>query len=373
MGMTPQEIQEKHFHDTFRGYSHEEVDLFLDEVAVAFERLYRENQSFMRRVVDLEEQLKRAQEAAQNQPDRAHEAFEEDAGVSESTLKRMLLIAQETADRAVQEARQRAREIQEQARARADEMMEHAERRVRELSSQRMEKEKELERAREALRRFDQQYRASFRLFIESQLQVLKDLPATPPESDVLKDLPAASTGSDMFKDLPSTPGVPDSEPGPEGAPVFQPGGQPTGVSQSISPELVGMETQTMAVPPADDGLPGMAPEEQGAGVPADFGSIAPEPSVEAPEAPSDEWRGEASVAPADGNDEEAQEPKVDPGSAAAGRSTEKEGDERQSSQAPRSRSRRERRHSRDAAETTDARDEEEDRLIRELFWGDEN
>jgi len=181
MGMTPQEIQEKHFHDTFRGYSHEEVDLFLDEVAVAFERLYRENQSFMRRVVDLEEQAKRSQEEPRSdEPVRPPQVFDEEAAVTESTLKRMLLIAQETADKAVQEARIRAREIQDQARARSDDLINQAEQRVRELNSAKIEKERELQRAKEALRKFDQQYRTSFRVFIESQLEALQDLPAAP-------------------------------------------------------------------------------------------------------------------------------------------------------------------------------------------------
>jgi len=181
MGMTPQEIQEKHFHDTFRGYSHEEVDLFLDEVAVAFERLYRENQSFMRRVVDLEEQVKRVQEQpSAEEPVRPPQVFDEEAAVTETTLKRMLLIAQETADKAVQEARVRAREIQDQARTRSDELINSAEQRVRELNSAKIEKERELQRAKEALRKFDQQYRTSFRVFIESQLEALQDLPAAP-------------------------------------------------------------------------------------------------------------------------------------------------------------------------------------------------
>jgi|GEM_PF-5138261 len=185
MSMTPQEIQEKHFHDAFRGYSHEEVDLFLDEVAVAFERLYRENQTFMRRVVDLEEQIKRLQEAVPEPQyvESPSRGLEQDDAVTEGTLKRMLVIAQETADRAVAEAKQRARETQEQSKVRAAEMIDQAETKVAELAELQVRKGQELEEAKEALRKFEVQYRSSFRVFIESQLESLNDLPPAPASS----------------------------------------------------------------------------------------------------------------------------------------------------------------------------------------------
>lgn len=363
MGMTPQEIQEKHFHDAFRGYSHEEVDLFLDEVAVAFERLYRENQSFMRRVVDLEEQLKRAQEATGSQPPPTPETFEEDPAVTESTLKRMLLIAQETADRAVQEARQRAREIQEQARVRADEMMEHAERRVRELSSERMEKEKELERAKEALRRFDQQYRASFRVFIESQLEALKDLPAAPSASDM--DLAQRPSETQM-----SPPSIIDRE------------------RAAASPE-VGMETVAMGI----EGFGDEATSLQEGNIEEsdlDSGPVVEAEATTEPVADGLQWQPE-SPAPVEGPEESELVRTGNSGTPAGVPpppikapikgpvegpikgpiKAEGQPDEAARAQAAENRTRRDRRKEREAG-TSDIRDAEEDRLIRELFWGDE-
>lgn len=349
--MTPQEIQEKHFHDTFRGYSHEEVDLFLDEVAVAFERLYRENQSFMRRVVDLEEQVKRFQESSGNvEPARAQEVYEEDPGVTESTLKRMLLIAQETADRAVQEARQRSREIQEQARARADEMMEHAERRVRELSSQRMEKEKELERAKEALRRFDQQYRASFRVFIESQLEALKDLPATPPVSDmeVDKELPAAGLGlrseSPGLRLPASGPAGMETEAMPVQSLEQEPWRDPSAEEQVLEAADPVVETQVPAPPveaePEALLAPGVSEGAQADAEPEDDPELVRPRGHPAPE-----------VGPirAEGDDREDE---------VVSRSSLQEG----------SRGKR-----KEGGQPADGKDAEEDRLIRELFWGEDD
>lgn len=42
MSLTPEDIEKKRFHDAWRGYNHEEVDLFLDEVAAAMVALRRQ-------------------------------------------------------------------------------------------------------------------------------------------------------------------------------------------------------------------------------------------------------------------------------------------------------------------------------------------
>ena len=44
MPVSPQDIQDKEFREAFRGYNEDDVDTFLDEVAVEFARLYQENQ-----------------------------------------------------------------------------------------------------------------------------------------------------------------------------------------------------------------------------------------------------------------------------------------------------------------------------------------
>ena len=43
MKLTPLDIHHKEFRHALRGYSEEEVDQFLDEVADEFERLFKEN------------------------------------------------------------------------------------------------------------------------------------------------------------------------------------------------------------------------------------------------------------------------------------------------------------------------------------------
>ena len=48
--LTPIDIQKKEFSRKFRGYSDEEVDIFMDQITQDYEKLFRENQ-------DLKDQL----------------------------------------------------------------------------------------------------------------------------------------------------------------------------------------------------------------------------------------------------------------------------------------------------------------------------
>lgn len=93
-------LREVEFRDRLRGYDTEEVDDFLEKVAVA--------------VDDLVAQLDAAKEAA--------ERSEDNADIDES-LRRTLVLAQRTADLAVKEARDEAAALLEDARAEAEELV----------------------------------------------------------------------------------------------------------------------------------------------------------------------------------------------------------------------------------------------------------
>lgn len=53
--ITAEDIVEKQFSATFRGYNQEEVDEFLDDITEALKTLEKENQSFKRQVKRLKE------------------------------------------------------------------------------------------------------------------------------------------------------------------------------------------------------------------------------------------------------------------------------------------------------------------------------
>lgn len=161
MDLTPQDIQDKEFHDAFRGYSHEEVDLFLDDVAGAFERVYKENQEFHHRLRELEAQLTQAR-------------------ATEDMLKRTLLAAQKTADEAIEEARGKGRELVREAESKAREIVAAAERRAQEIVDAALAREREAEARLEELRGFEAEQRARLHAHVESlgaQLRMLETDP----------------------------------------------------------------------------------------------------------------------------------------------------------------------------------------------------
>jgi cell division initiation protein len=164
--LTPREIQDKQFHDAFRGYSHEEVDMFLDEVALSFERVYRENQEFHHRIREMEEQLHQAR-------------------ATDEMLKKTLLTAQKTAEEAIEEAKQKAQGMVAGAERKAQELIANAERRAQEIVGGAMDKQREIEVGLEGLKKFEGEYRARLQAFIESQLRVLEEGPVAPTREEV--------------------------------------------------------------------------------------------------------------------------------------------------------------------------------------------
>ena len=57
MSITPQEITDKEFSKTFRGYDKEEVDEFLDKIYIDYEELVRYKDETERYIKRLEERL----------------------------------------------------------------------------------------------------------------------------------------------------------------------------------------------------------------------------------------------------------------------------------------------------------------------------
>lgn len=188
MTLTPREIQEKQFHDAFRGYNHEEVDLFIDQVAEAYETIYKENQNFNRRLEELREQLHNAPAAPAAPTAPVQTAAIPVRSESEDMLKRMLVTAQETADKAVaharakaqmlvEEAEIKARRIEEQADAVSSTALQDAQRRSRDLLTTAQQEEAELRDRIEGMRTFERDFRGRLSAFIRSQLELLETKP----------------------------------------------------------------------------------------------------------------------------------------------------------------------------------------------------
>jgi cell division initiation protein len=175
MSLTPEDIQAKRFHDGFRGYNHEEVDVFLDEVAAAFEALLKEVAAGRARAEELEAQL-----------------FELKG--TEGMLKRTLLAAQRAADEAIAEAKGEAGRLVSVAEAEAAAAVAAARQQAEDIVAAANARQAEIEELDCRLRAFQAAHRATLRAHLEDQLRALDDLPAVPgPASEAVSSLPPPS------------------------------------------------------------------------------------------------------------------------------------------------------------------------------------
>src|SRR4051794_31972365 len=116
MDVTPQVINEVEFHQKMRGYDPDEVDDFLERIAVAVGQLQE-------RITDASEQAAAADRRANELEHRLRESGgpkpERTAEDDTETIKRTLVLAQKTADAAILEAQEEAKQIVESARDQA--------------------------------------------------------------------------------------------------------------------------------------------------------------------------------------------------------------------------------------------------------------
>lgn len=146
MKLTPLDIHHKEFRHSLRGYSEEEVDAFLDEVADEFERLFKEN-------IDLSEKLEASREQV-----RGYEAQKE-------TLHNTLVAAQRSAEDIVAKARQEAATLLRDAEVKSKEIIHNA-------LTQKQRVQGELVRIKQA----EEDFRAKFKAMLESHVRAVSEI-----------------------------------------------------------------------------------------------------------------------------------------------------------------------------------------------------
>ncbi|MPM83121.1 Septum site-determining protein DivIVA [bioreactor metagenome] len=142
--LTPLDIHNKEFKKSFRGYSEEEVDEFLDRVIKDYEQLYRDN-------VDLKETI-----------DRINSKLEHFQHM-ENTLHNTLVIAQETAE-----------EVKLNAKKETDLLLKEAEIKSQRLVDEAMSKVRRMTGEYEELKKQIQVYRTRMRTLVQAQLEILQ-------------------------------------------------------------------------------------------------------------------------------------------------------------------------------------------------------
>ena len=144
---TPLDIENKKFaKQMMNGYSVEEVDNFLDELTLDYEKLYKESNENKSKISELEASLEKYKNL-------------------ETTLQNTLVMAQSTADEIKKVAQQQADQIVRDAQGTAKQQ-------VMELEQQITLKTKELE---DLQKQFDV-YKAKMESLLISQLELLKEV-----------------------------------------------------------------------------------------------------------------------------------------------------------------------------------------------------
>ncbi len=145
--ITPLDIENKKFSkQMMNGYSVEEVDEFLDELTLDYEKSYKENSELRNKIEELESSL-------------AHYR------TIEGTLQSTLVMAQNTAEEVKNVAKEQAKQIIKEAEG-------NAKKSVEDLGQEILMKKKELE---DTKKQFDV-YKAKMEALLISQLELLKDI-----------------------------------------------------------------------------------------------------------------------------------------------------------------------------------------------------
>ncbi len=145
--ITPLDIENKKFaKQMVNGYSVDEVDDFLDDLTVEYEKLFKENSEYKSQVEKLKEDM-------------------EHYKAIESTLQSTLVMAQTTAEEVKNVAREQAEQIVNEAKV-------NAQKEVDSLTNQIAIKQKELD---DVQKQFDV-YKAKMESLLISQLEILKEM-----------------------------------------------------------------------------------------------------------------------------------------------------------------------------------------------------
>lgn len=143
--LTPLDIENKKFGRSLKGYNVSEVDDFLDELTIEYERLYKENAELKTKIENDKKDLEHYRSV-------------------EHTLQNTLVMAQTTAE-----------DIKKMAQGQADQIVQDAQLQARKQTEELSRQEFELRvKIEETKKKFDM-YKAKMEALLISQLELLKD------------------------------------------------------------------------------------------------------------------------------------------------------------------------------------------------------
>lgn len=143
--LTPLDIENKRFTKTIKGYNVDEVDDFLDQLTIEYEKMYKENAEFKDKFDGLNKEL-------------------EHYKTVEHTLQSTLLMAQSTAE-----------DIKAMAQKQADQIIADAEKEAQKMVESVNQDEVEIRRKTEDLKKQFEVYKAKMEALLISQLELLQN------------------------------------------------------------------------------------------------------------------------------------------------------------------------------------------------------
>lgn len=143
--LTPLDIENKRFSKTLKGYNVDEVDDFLDQLTIDYEKIYKEN-------LELKDQIE------ENKKDLEHYRN------VERTLQNTLVMAQTTAE-----------DIKSNAQSRADQIIRDAQSEAKRATEEIAKEEFDIRKRTEELKRQFGVYKAKMEALLISQLELLQD------------------------------------------------------------------------------------------------------------------------------------------------------------------------------------------------------
>lgn len=184
MELGPKEINEKQFHDAWRGYNQEEVDDFLDRVADAVDALQRENDPLRERLQDLDKRVESGRDT--------EEMLRKTLASAQDAAQEAIAAAKAKADQIVADAEERAQRARDELRTRVETAEEEVRKRAAAVEA---EQESLLRLTQESIDRlegFESDLKKKLQAFFEQQAQVLATLQERPdPESiEIVTDEP---------------------------------------------------------------------------------------------------------------------------------------------------------------------------------------
>ncbi len=155
--LTPLDIENKKFPKSIKGYNEDEVDDFLDQLTIEYEKLYRENADLKSEVESMKRDLEHYRSI-------------------EHTLQNTLVMAQKTADQMISEAKNSAEKIKKDADEEASRTLDGAQSRAKATVESLDRQEFELRKKYEETKKKFEIYRSKMEMILVSQLDMLNDM-----------------------------------------------------------------------------------------------------------------------------------------------------------------------------------------------------